>query len=288
MSEASPQSSSNHTVKLPFATSSPSHLPDASAIAAAITQRNPAADPLRYLPDVHPAKLPRHVAIIMDGNGRWATSRGQHRVMGHREGAKAVERALDAGNELGLEVLTLYSFSLENWKRPQAEIDALMALYVESIGIHTERLVRDGVRFRQIGRREGLPKLVQDTAAALEAATAHNTRATLCLAVNYGGRAEIVDAAKALARKVAAGELLADDITEQLLGESLYAPDLPEPDLMIRTAGEMRISNFLLWQLSYAELHSTNVLWPDFGRDDLHHAIRDFASRTRKFGALTH
>ena len=262
-------------------------LPDPQSVVATLRLRNPKADPLRFLPDVHPGKLPRHIAIIMDGNGRWATARGKPRFMGHREGAKSVEKAIKLAGLLGVEVLTLYSFSLENWRRPKEEIDALMSLYVESIDIHADRLDQDGIRFRQIGRREGLPELVQRKAAELEHRTRNNTHATLCLAINYGGRAEIADACRKIADQVRAGTLDPAMIDEATIARSLYAPDLPDPDLLIRTAGENRISNFLLWQVSYSEIHVTDTLWPDFGDDDLLKAIRDFAGRTRKFGALT-
>jgi undecaprenyl diphosphate synthase len=262
-------------------------LPDPSTVLEQLRRRNPTADPQRFLPDIHPVKIPRHVAIIMDGNGRWATNRGMPRALGHREGAKTVERILELAGNIGVEVLTLYSFSLENWRRPQEEIDALMALYVESIRLHADRLERDGIRFRQIGRKAGLPELVLAKGAELEERTRNNSRATLCLAVNYGGRAEIVDACRTLAQRVAAGQLKAEDITEDALAAGLYAPVLPDPDLLIRTAGESRISNFLLWQISYAEIHVTETLWPDFGETDFLAALRDFAGRTRKFGALS-
>lgn len=260
--------------------------PTVLAAISALQARNPTADPLRYLPDVHPAKIPRHIAIIMDGNGRWATARGLHRALGHREGAKAVERTLELAGNMGVEYLTLYSFSLENWKRPKDEVDALMGLYIQSIATHAERLIRDGIRFRQLGRIDGLPSEVQAKGRELEEATKHNKRATLCLAVNYGGRAELADACRSIAKRLAAGEITAEQIDEHLVAANLYAPDIPDPELMIRTAGENRISNFLLWQLSYAELHITPTLWPDFDEPDLAAAIRDFAGRTRKFGAL--
>ncbi|MCA3004818.1 MAG: isoprenyl transferase [bacterium] len=260
---------------------------DAAAAVARIRQRNPKADPLAILPDVHPGKIPRHIAIIMDGNGRWATRRGLPRALGHRQGAKSVHAIVDAAGRLGVEVLTLYSFSMENWKRPRDEVDALMALYLENMASQAEKLMSDNVRFRQIGRRAELPAAVQQRVAELEARTAGNTAATLCLAVNYGSRAEIADATRAIAEKVARGELKPDEITEQTLARHLYTADLPDPDLLIRTAGEMRVSNYLLWQISYAELHVTDVLWPDFGEAELHAAIRDFAGRTRKFGGLS-
>lgn len=249
-------------------------------------RHNPKADPLSRLPDVHPAKLPRHIAIIMDGNGRWAEQRGFPRIFGHRNGASAVREVLNECRILGTEVLTLYSFSMENWKRPTDEVESLMYMY--SLYLEGERdvLVRENMRFRQIGRREGLPQSVLDAADRLADATAKNTGPMLCIAVNYGSRAEITDAMRVLARRVQAGELKPDQIDEAMIDGSLYTAGLPDPDLLIRTAGEMRVSNYLLWQISYAELHVTPTLWPDFGIDHLHAAVRDFAGRRRRFGGL--
>ncbi|CAN5771433.1 polyprenyl diphosphate synthase [soil metagenome] len=244
------------------------------------------ARPAEILPDVPPAKIPRHVAIIMDGNGRWAAARNEPRVMGHQAGARSVRAVMEAAGELGIEVVTLYSFSMENWKRPAAEVEALMQLYLQYLELERPTLLKHNIRFRQIGRREGLPENVNRGVAALEAETARNTAGTLCLAVNYGSRAEIADAARALAEKVARGEMKAEDVNEAALHGALYAPDLPDPDLLIRTAGEMRLSNYLLWQISYAELFVTPTLWPDFGRESFLDAIREYAKRTRRFGGL--
>ncbi|MFG0286498.1 MAG: isoprenyl transferase [Phycisphaerales bacterium JB039] len=260
--------------------------PQIAAAVAAIQARNPKADPLTELPDVDPRRLPRHIAIIMDGNGRWAEQRGFPRIVGHRNGAATVRQVIECAGRLGIEALTLYSFSMENWKRPSEEVQALMALCVMYLEGEREEMVREGVRFRVIGRRAGLPPEVVAGIESVERATAHCTRATLCLALNYGARAEIVDAARALARRVRDGDLAPDDIDETAFSGALYTAGLPDPDLLIRTAGEMRISNYLLWQISYAELHVTDVLWPDFGDADLHAAIRDFASRKRRFGGL--
>ena len=254
---------------------------------AAMRARNPKADPVGRLPDVHPSRIPRHVAIIMDGNGRWAKERGFPRVFGHRAGAGVVRTVVEEAKLLGIEAITLYSFSLENWKRPADEVAALMQLCEAYVEGERDRLVEEGLRFRVIGRREGLPAEVLRAIDATEAATRAGRAGTLCLAINYGSRAEIVDAARALARDVAVGRLSASEIDESALAARLYAPDLPDPDLLIRTAGEMRISNFLLWQISYAELVVTQRLWPDFSVNDLHEAIREFAKRNRRFGGLT-
>ena len=265
-----------------------SHATDPTAIEAAarLRARNPEADPLRIVPDVHPARIPRHVAIIMDGNGRWASERGFPREFGHRNGARVVREIFEECGRLGVEVVTLYSFSLENWKRPAAEVDALMGLCLAYLEGEEEELRRKGVRFRTIGRREGLPAGVLAAVDRVTAATASNTRATLCLALNYGSRAEIADAARSLAVDVAAGRLRPEEIDEAALASRLSTAGLPDPDLLIRTAGEMRVSNYLLWQISYAELYVTDTCWPDFTPLHLHEAVRDYARRTRRFGAL--
>jgi undecaprenyl diphosphate synthase len=258
----------------------------AAAFVERLRRRHPKADPLGRLPDVHPERLPRHVAIIMDGNGRWAQQRGFPRVFGHRNGAAAVRTIIEETAALGIDVLTLYSFSLENWKRPSDEVQSLMDLYSLYLDGERERLVRENVRFVQIGRRDGLPSPVIDAVDRLMEATAKNTGPTLCLAVNYGARAEIVDAVRAIAERVAAGELSPAAIDEATISANLYTHGLPDPDLLIRTAGEMRISNYLLWQISYAELYVTPTLWPDFGVAEFHAAIRDYAGRKRRFGGL--
>ena len=264
----------------------PSALGPADAILAEMRARNPKADPAAYIPDVHPAKIPRHIAIIMDGNGRWANARNLPRALGHRAGAEVVRTIIEQCGKLGVEVLTLYSFSMENWERPEAEVSALMQLYMQYIEQELPRFMEENIRFRQIGRRDGLAPEVLAAADRLTEATKHNTAATLCLAVNYGARAEIVDAVRAIASRVKRGEIDPAQITEDTIHDHLYTAGLPDPDLLIRTAGEMRVSNYLLWQISYAELHVTDTLWPDFGIEDLHTAIRDYASRTRKFGGL--
>lgn len=247
---------------------------------------SPHADPMRHLPDVPVARIPRHIAIIMDGNGRWATARGFPRVFGHRNGASSVRAVVEEAGRLGVEALTLYSFSMENWSRPKEEVGELMRLYLEYMGGEREALVRENIRLRQIGRRDGLPPDALEALDRTIEATGVCTGPTLCLAVNYGSRAEIVDAARALAAKAASGEIDPSAIDESAISKHLYTHGLPDPDLVIRTAGEMRLSNFLLWQLSYAEIVVTDVLWPDFAGAELRDAIRAYASRERRFGGL--
>ncbi|MCZ6834156.1 MAG: isoprenyl transferase [Planctomycetota bacterium] len=249
------------------------------------TQSNLADD--RYsLPDVAPERRPRHLAIIMDGNGRWAQQRNEPRVMGHQEGAKSVREIVIACGQLGIEALTLYSFSIENWKRPAEEIGALMKLYVEYLQLECPELLENNVRFHQIGRREGLPAEVLEMMDMVVEATRHCTGLNLVLALNYGSRTEITDAMKSIARKVRLGEIDPDQITPETIAAHLYTAHLPDPDLLLRTAGEMRLSNYLLWQISYAELYVTDVFWPDFRVEHLHEAIREYAQRHRRFGAL--
>jgi len=260
--------------------------PAALAIADAMRRRNPKADPLALLPDVHPSRIPRHVAIIMDGNGRWATQRGLPRMLGHRAGAKTVRAIVEQIGRLGVEYLTLYSFSLENWKRPKEEVEALMALYLEYMDAQREEFMRENIRFHQIGQTGGLPQACIDKRDEVAELTKNNTAGHLVLAVNYGSRAEIAGAARLLAERVRRGELEPEQIDEAAVSGSLHTAGIPDPDLLIRTAGEMRISNFLLWQLSYAELYATPTLWPDFTPDDLASAIRAYAARSRTYGGL--
>jgi len=245
----------------------------------------PDIDALRARLD--PARMPRHVAIIMDGNGRWA--RRKHlpsRLLGHREGYKTVRRIVRAAADLGVGVLTLYVFSNENWRRPKHETDGLMALIEQAAKNELRELHENGVRIRFVGRREGLSESLKREMDHDMAVTAGNKRITLNLAINYGGRAEITDAARRLAEAAARGEINPNDITEEHLASQLYAPDLPDPDLLIRTAGEMRISNFLLWGVAYAEMWVTPTLWPDFTPHDLVDALEDYQKRVRKFGAV--
>ena len=231
-------------------------------------------------------RWPVHVAVIMDGNGRWAQARGLPRAAGHREGVETVRRIVTESARLGLGALTLYSFSSENWKRPADEVAALMFLCCEFLRLERPTMLRENIRFRRIGRREGLPPEVLAELDETERATAHATGLTLCLALNYGSRTEIADAARALAQEVAAGTRSLDSIDEQAVASRLYTAGIPDPDLLVRTAGEMRVSNYLLWQISYAELHVTETLWPDFTVADFHHALADFARRDRRFGGV--
>ncbi len=230
--------------------------------------------------------VPQHVAIIMDGNGRWAQSRGLPRVAGHRAGALAIRPVLECAAEIGIQVLTLYSFSSENWSRPVAEVDALMALCVEKLVEERDGLVRSGVRLKRVGLRDGLPTRVLDELDATEQATAACNRITLALALNYGARAELVAAARHLATRATEGSLAVDTIDEAQVSSALCTSGLPDPDLLIRTAGQQRLSNFLLWQLSYAELLFLDVLWPDFRPTHLRDAATEFAARKRTFGGV--
>jgi undecaprenyl diphosphate synthase len=247
---------------------------------------NPTADPLTRLPDVPVERIPRHIAIIMDGNGRWARQRGFERIIGHRNGVRVVREVMAECGRLGVEALTLYSFSTENWKRPRDEIEGLMTLGADYLDKEREQLIEKNIRLRMIGRRDGLPGAFLSAMDRTIEATASNTGPILCLAVNYAGRAEITDAMQRLARRVAAGELAPAAINESLVSANLDTAGMPDPDLLIRTSGEMRVSNFLLWQISYAELYVTDVYWPDFGTEHLHAAIRDYAKRNRRFGGL--
>jgi len=230
--------------------------------------------------------MPRHIAVIMDGNGRWAQKKGLPRVQGHREGAKTVEKIAQHCVDLGVESLTLYSFSIENWKRPKAEVDSLMYLYTQYlIGIRPT-LMKNNVRLLHLGRLAQLPPSVKKELTKSMQMTAANTGMRLVLALNYGGRTEIIDAARKIAQKYKSGKLRLQDIDEQCVGRHLYTAGLPDPDLLIRTANEMRISNFLLWQISYSEFYVTKTYWPDFKKADLEKAIRAYAQRQRRFGTI--
>jgi undecaprenyl diphosphate synthase len=232
-----------------------------------------------------PLRLPRHVAIIMDGNGRWAQARGLPRIAGHRRGADAVRRTLVAAGELGIPYLTLFGFSSENWKRPRDEIDSLMGLLRHYLRSEIAELHRNGVRLRVIGERDRLAADIAVMIRNAEALTRDNDRMNLTIALSYGGRAEIVAAARAIAAEIMEGKLALDGVDEAALGRHLFTSELPEPDLLIRTSGEQRISNFMLWQCAYAELVFTKTLWPDFGRADLEQAVADYGGRERRYGA---
>jgi undecaprenyl diphosphate synthase len=230
--------------------------------------------------------LPRHVAVIMDGNGRWATSRGLPRVAGHGEGVKSVRAVVRTAGELGIQFLTLYAFSSENWNRPRQEVSTLMTLLERSIERELPELMERNVRFRVIGRPDGVPARVGERIRRLIETTAANTGLNLVMAFNYGGRDEVVDAVRALAREVQSGALRPEDIDEVRVARALYTDGIPDPDLLIRTSGELRLSNFLLWQVAYTELWMTPTLWPDFGAREFCLAIADFQQRTRRFGRV--
>jgi undecaprenyl diphosphate synthase len=235
-------------------------------------------------PGEAPDAVPRHVAIIMDGNGRWAEQRGLLRAEGHAAGAESVREVTRACRRMGVEVLTLYSFSTENWARPNEEVDALMALLERYLRDELDELATNGVRLRAIGELDRLPAGVRRLLDSVSQATADRTGLQLVLALSYGSRDEIVTAVRHIARDVATGWLAPEAIDAELISGRLYTAELPDPDLLIRTSGEQRLSNFLLWQLAYAELYVTDVLWPDFRRPDLEAAFQSFGSRQRRFG----
>ena len=230
------------------------------------------------------SKLPGHIAIIMDGNGRWAKRRHLPKIVGHRAGVKSVEEIIKAAKEIGIKILTLYTFSTENWKRPKKEIGALMKLLEDYLDRETERIAKDNIRIHAIGRISALPAAVQLKLRKAEEKTINNDAILVCLALNYGGRTEIVDACRKISQDVKERVLALDDISEDKFSDYLYTVGLPDPDLLIRTSGESRISNFLLWQISYAEIHITKKLWPDFRKKDLEKAILDYQSRERRYG----
>jgi undecaprenyl diphosphate synthase len=235
-----------------------------------------------------PERLPRHIAVIMDGNGRWAGKRNLPRIAGHKAGVTAVRTTVETCAQLGLEALTLYAFSAENWKRPRTEVDMLWRLLRFYLRRELAELDRNGIRLQACGRIEALPARVRDELSFVEEATSKNTGLRLNLAINYSGRAEIVDAVNAILQRARLeGTLGSLRIDEASLGMNLYSPDLPDPDLLIRTSGEMRISNFLLWEIAYAELFVTETYWPDFNRAELLRAILDYQKRDRRFGGLS-
>jgi undecaprenyl diphosphate synthase len=233
-----------------------------------------------------PDRLPRHIAVIMDGNGRWANARGLPRAEGHARGATSVDAVTEECCRLGVGQLTLYCLSSENWKRPKDELLFLMALLKQYLVGEREKILRQNIRFAVIGRRDGLPADVLAEIDETVRLSRGNTGLTLCLAINYGGRTEIVDAVRAIAGRVRRGELAPEAIDEAAVEGALYTAGMPDPDLLIRTAGEMRVSNYLLWQISYAELWVTPKCWPEFDAATLHEALRDYAARERRFGGL--
>ena len=230
--------------------------------------------------------LPLHVAVIMDGNGRWAKQRKLPRAEGHRRGAESARAVIRVASELGVKYLTLYTFSMENWNRPKAEVEAIMRYLVMYLKKETPDLNKHNVRLEVIGQTHRLPDRVQAQLEKTRAALAKNTGLTLVLALSYGSRAEIVDATRSIAQKAVKGTVAPDEIDEELLGSHLYTGHMPDPDLLVRTSGEMRLSNFLLWQMSYAEMVVTPVLWPDFRKPEFIAAIEEFARRHRRFGKL--
>ena len=230
-------------------------------------------------------RAPRHVAIIMDGNGRWAKSRGLPRIAGHKAGADAVRRAVEAAREMGIDYLTLYAFSAENWKRPLSEVTDLMGLLRLYLRSEVNTLHKNGIRFLVIGDRSRLSGDIVALIDEVEVKTKDNAAMTLILALSYGGRQEIIEAAKKLARDAVAGHLSPDDFTEEMFGQNLYTAQFPDPDLIIRTSGEKRISNFLLWQSAYSEFVFLDVLWPDFGQEQIQWAVGEFQRRERRYGA---
>lgn len=231
--------------------------------------------------------IPKHIAIIMDGNGRWAKKRFLPRTAGHKKGADSVQRAVDACIEHGVEYLTLYAFSSENWKRPEDEVNALMSLLNRFLTSNAEQMQKRNVRLKAIGRTHMLPEDCQKTLRESQEATKNNTGLTVTLALSYGGREEIVDATKAIAKKVAEGQLQVEEINNSTLQEHLYTADMPDPDVMIRTSGEIRLSNFLLWQLSYSEIILIDKYWPDFKSSDIAEAISLYQKRHRRFGDIS-
>jgi undecaprenyl diphosphate synthase len=235
---------------------------------------------------LEPVHLPGHVAIIMDGNGRWARERGLSRIRGHRAGVESIRVIVRAAGEIGIRFLTLYAFSAENWKRPKREVSSLMSLLKRFLKREERELNKNNVRLRTIGRIHGLPGDVQEWIAIVEKSTSNNTGLTLVLALNYGSRAEIEDAVRAIAGRCVRGEIVPGDIDEELVSRNLYTAGMPDPDLLIRTSGEMRISNFLLWQVSYAELYVTPVYWPDFRRHHFAKALLEYQNRERRFGGV--
>ena len=230
------------------------------------------------------SRIPRHIAIIMDGNGRWAKRQGMARMFGHRQGVETVHRITEAAAELGIEYLTLYAFSTENWNRPKEEVDALMVLLVETIAKETPTLMKNNIRLQTIGDLSRLPQTTYDKFMECIQQTSNNTGLTLIIALSYSARWELIQAAKHIAQAVQNGTLLLEDINEEVLSSHLTTAQVPDPDLLIRTSGELRISNFLLWQLAYSELYFTECLWPEFTNEEFYQAIVDYQHRERRFG----
>lgn len=232
-------------------------------------------------------RLPKHIAVIMDGNGRWAKEKGKPRVFGHRNGVKSVREVTEAAAEIGVKYLTLYAFSTENWGRPKLEVSALMRLLVETVYQETNTLMENNIRLQAIGEIDKLPKATHQALLDGIENTKNNDRMTLVLALNYSGRSDLTKAAQKLATKVAEGKIAADDISPELISNHLSTAGMPDPELLIRTSGEARISNFLMWELAYAELFFSPIFWPDFRKPDFYQAIVDYQQRERRFGKIS-
>lgn len=239
---------------------------------------------ISYKEKIDSTRLPQHLAIIMDGNGRWAKAQGKHRIFGHKNGVKAVREVTEGCAELGVKYLTLYAFSTENWNRPQLEVSALMELLFLTIGKEIKTLQKNNIRLNAIGHLHNLPASNRKALTEVMEATKNNTRMTLTLALSYGSREELTEATKQIAVDFKAGKISLDEINQQAISEHLYTKNIPDPELMIRTSGEHRISNFLLWQSAYTELYFTDKFWPEFAKNDLYKAIYDFQHRERRFG----
>ena len=242
---------------------------------------------MSILPKIDTQKIPNHVAVIMDGNGRWAKQKGMARVFGHKNGVKSVRETTEAAREIGIKVLTLYAFSTENWKRPKREVDTLMRLLVSSLKDELPTLQKNDIKLQTIGQTENLPKKAQKELNEVTELTKNNTSMILNLALSYGSREEIVNTIKKISKKVVNTELSIEEINEKIINNHLYTFTLPDVDFLIRTSGEKRISNFLLWQIAYAELYFTDVLWPDFRKEDFFKAIYEYQHRERRFGKIS-
>ena len=239
---------------------------------------------MNLLEQIKQNKIPKHIAVIMDGNGRWAKKQGMARIFGHKNALTSVRETVIAASELGTEAVTLYAFSTENWNRPKLEVDALMTLLTKSLKKEVPDFQKNGVKVNAIGRLTDLPKKAFETLHEVIEATKNNTKVTLTFSLSYGSREEITSCVKKISEKVANGILSLDDISEETIQQNLYTYNLPDVDLMIRTSGEQRLSNYLLWQVAYAELYFTNTLWPDFRREDLYKAVYEYQHRERRFG----